>query len=135
VEFFKEKPKFVELAQTIIYGTLGISAISTVFEFVYGPVEFPELLANLLLVGVVATLPYSMGRGSNKARYIYAAFTVISALIMFASSEFIKNTPRFDVHIGVLLTPIELFVCGMLFTKESSEWFKKTKTKLAKTNK
>ncbi|OLP04593.1 hypothetical protein [Rhodoferax antarcticus] len=127
MDFIKEKPKFVSIAERIIYGTLGVSALSTLFVFLFGPVEFPELLANMLLLGAVATLPYAMGRGSNKARFIYSGFTILSALIMFGTSDFIQNSPRFDLHIGVLLTPIELFVCGMLFTKESSEWFKKAK--------
>lgn len=124
MDIIKEKPKFVATAQSLIYGTLGVSTISILFSFFSGAVEFPEVLANLLLTGAVATLPYAMGRGSNKARIIYSAYTVLSALIMYGASEYVQNSPRFDVHIGVVLVPVELFVCGMLFTKECSDWFK-----------
>lgn len=127
MDFIKEKPKFVAIAEKIIYGTLGISGISTLFVFVSGQIEFLEFLSNILFIAVIAAIPYAMGKGNNKARYIYAGYAILSALVMFVGSDYIQSSPRFDVHIGVLLTPIELFVCGMLFTKESSGWFKKSR--------
>jgi hypothetical protein len=120
-----EKPATITNAQNLIYGTLGVSTICVVLNTVAGPVELPECLANVLLTGILAMLPYFIGRGYNIARMLYVITTCISALIIFGSSEMLQGSGRFDLYISVLLMPVELYVCGMLFREESRDWFKK----------
>jgi hypothetical protein len=93
-----------------------------------GPVEIPECLANLVLSAVMAALPFYIGRGSNIARMLYVLTTCASALILFGASEIRKGSGRFDLYISVLLMPVELYVCGMLFREEIRNWFKKKPT-------
>ncbi len=118
-----DKPKTVTSAQNLIYGTLGVGAICAFFNTVAGPILMPEFLANTVTAAILAIIPFFIGRGSNIARYLYVLVTVASALIILASSEMVQNSGRFDLYVSVLLMPVELYVCGMLFRKESREWF------------
>lgn len=119
-----EKPKTITTAQNLIYGTLGVSTICVVLNTVAGPVELPECLANVILAGVLAMMPYFIGRGYNIARVLYVITTCISALVLLGSSDLVQESGRFDIYISALMLPVELYVCGMLFREESRNWFK-----------
>lgn len=121
-----EKPQIITTAQNLIYGTLGVSTICVVLNTVAGPVELSECLVDMVYAGLIALLPYFIGRGSNIARMLYVGIICISALILWGASEMLQGSGRFDLYVNVLLIPVELYVCGMLFREESRNWFKKS---------
>ncbi len=120
-----EKPAIIQKAQTLMYGTIAVSAFCVFLNTVAGPVQSAELMANLVFSALMALLPFFMGRRFNAARYIYVAVTALSAVFIFATGEMIQNSGRFDLYVSVLILPIEIYACGLLFRSESRNWFKK----------
>lgn len=120
-----EKPAIIQKAQTLMYGTITVSIFCVFLNTVAGPVQSAELIANLVFSALLSLLPFFMGRRINAARYIYVAVIAFSAVFIFSTGEMIQNSGRFDLYVSVLLLPIEIYACGLLFRSESRNWFKK----------
>lgn len=120
-----QKPQTIVNAQNLICGTLGVSAFCLLLNTVAGSGEVPDFLAGILWIGVMSTLPYFIGLGRNLARHIYVAVTCISAVSLLLESGAIKGSGRFDIYIALLLMPVQLYACGMLFGDGTGDWFKR----------
>lgn len=120
-----DKPAIIQKAQTLMYGTIAVTTFCVFLNTVAGPIKSEEFVANLVFSALLALCPFFIGRQFNLARYAYVTVIAISAVINFAAGDMIRNSGRFDMYVAVLMMPVELYACGLLFRSESREWFKK----------
>jgi hypothetical protein len=116
-----EKPQAVEQAVILIWGTLALSAISSLINKWMGHIDAGQFVFSLIVYGIMCVIPYKISRGSNATRYVYLILTAITILFMLGGLG--NDMPKLDLVLSIVLTPVELFILYKLFQKESASWF------------
>lgn len=120
-----DKPAIIQKAQTLMYGTIAVTTFCVFLNTVAGPVSSEEFLANMVFSALLALCPFFIGRKSNTARFAYVTIIGLSAIVNFYAGDMIRASGRFDMYVAVLMMPVQLFACGLLFGSEQNAWFKK----------
>ncbi len=114
------KPNSISDALLALWVSIGIVILVSVLDLAMGNMSTGEFISQLILTIIFCLFPYKISNGSNQARYIYAAFTILTyILISFA----LNQLSTVDLISAVITVPLDCFILYKLFQKESSAWF------------
>jgi len=132
VEYNKEsRPKTVDIAVNLLYGTLGIGMLRVFWE---NPVQQTNKLVvgfsvfiTIFVFAFMVLLIFKIGKGRNWARVTFLILFVIGIplSVPVLLLTFSKN-PFFGI-INIIQILLQLAAMVLLFQKRSSDWYKNMK--------
>lgn len=116
-----EAPIGVQQAIKGIWITIALSTLAALGNIWLKEITPGYFVAVIFAYALYCIFPYKLRKGSNPARWVYAAQAGISFLILLGGV--INQTPKLDLIASIIMVPIEIFVLYRLFQQDASVWF------------
>lgn len=124
-----EPPRQMVRAIKLLWLGFGVGVLIALFRLVVPAPRHLSTLAQFCIDIAIFLILYGfntmIARGHNWARILYLIFTVISVLgiplIVFSMS--IGATPTLDGVVSLFQFGLGFYICYLLFTRPSREWF------------
>lgn len=124
------RPRPVRAGMILLYAALGLAGLRSIMEAatnaeLLGAAFLILMLAVILVVlGVMALLIATMGRGRNWARFTLLGLFLLSSLTSFVA--LLHSFPLRPIPGGLGLAQylLQLVALPFLFQKEASSWFR-----------
>lgn len=117
----KVRPKEVGAAIALVWASLGLGVLTSLAARLASGKPLPEFWAELLVMGLLAVIPYKLGKGSNAARVAFAVLSFLS--LVWAIGGGLAELSRIEVVMNVIQFPITAVAVVLLFLKPSRAWF------------
>lgn len=117
-------PMSVKQAVLAIWITLALSVLGTVIATILGYTPVGEMALGIVFCGAFGVLPYKIGQGSNPARYVYLALSVLSLLALVSG---VVPLTKPDFISSIFQIPLMIFAMLKLFLPPGTDWFTRKK--------
>ena len=112
-------PGSVTKAVRIIWGTLAISTLFTLYLKFNNEFTAEYCVFILLMQGLACLIPYKLSCGSNTARFIYLSLVVIGTCALLGAVE---NLSRFGVFGLLTILGLAIWASVLLLKQETTVW-------------
>lgn len=110
----------VELAIRGVWAGIGLSALVALVDKLTGDITPETFVLEIFAYGLMSVIPYKLQQRSNAARYWLLVLSIIGVLLEIGG---VSSTPRLDLIIGWLWTPVSIAILVVLFSAQSSAYF------------
>lgn len=117
----KDRPKEVGTAIALVWASLGLGVLTSLAARLASGKPLPEFWAELLVMGLLAVIPYKLGKGSNAARITFAVLSCLS--LVWAIGGGLADLSSIEVVMNAIQFPITAAAVVLLFLKRSRDWF------------
>jgi hypothetical protein len=125
----RAKPKEVKIALSLIWASIGIGLINSVFDptlrSVFATTPLFAWITLLLTVGITVLLIVFLGRGKNWARIVFLVFFILGAILMLFELQNTFQTWWPTAVVNVAQAAMQALALYLVFTVPGSHWYRR----------